>query len=90
MVGVFKKYRGVSGKVDAKSEERLGEVVRCYTGLCVMSGWVSWEDESSIGGEDGERVGRANGGGAGNGNGNGGMNGGGHGRGGGGGGYGFS
>lgn len=53
MVGVFKKFRGVSGKVDARSEAKLGEVVRCYTGLCVLSGWVEWEDESFGGGDGG-------------------------------------
>lgn len=49
MVGVFKKYRGVSGKVDGRSERVLGEVVRGYVGLCAFAGWVESEEEADLG-----------------------------------------
>jgi hypothetical protein len=51
MVGVFKKLRGVSGKLEGRAtEEKLRECVRAYTGLCVFSGWVDSEDEAGLGG----------------------------------------
>lgn len=51
MVGVFKKLRGVSGKIEGRAtEEKLRECVRAYTGLCVFSGWVDSEDEAGLGG----------------------------------------
>jgi nuclear pore complex protein Nup205 len=59
MVGVFKKMRGVSGRVNRETERVLGECVRCYTGLCVLSGWVEWEDEGAGHGMDGLEGGRA-------------------------------
>jgi nuclear pore complex protein Nup205 len=60
MVGVFKKMRGVSGRVNKDTERVLGECVRCYTGLCVLSGWVEWEDEGDGEGMDGVEGGRTN------------------------------
>jgi nuclear pore complex protein Nup205 len=44
MVGIFKKWRGVSGLVNREGERVLGECVRGYTGLVAMSGWREWED----------------------------------------------
>lgn len=40
MVGIFKKYAGVSGKVDDRSRPLLAESVRCYTALASLSGFV--------------------------------------------------
>lgn len=40
MVGIFKKYAGVNGKVDEKSRPLLAEAVRCYTGLVSLCGFV--------------------------------------------------
>lgn len=40
MVGIFKKYAGVNGKVDEKSRPLLAESVRCYTALASLSGFV--------------------------------------------------
>ena len=44
MVGVFKKFAGVSGKVDEVVRPLVAESVRCYTGLVALSGFV--EDEA--------------------------------------------
>ncbi|ETN42279.1 uncharacterized protein HMPREF1541_04220 [Cyphellophora europaea CBS 101466] len=52
MVGVFKKWRGVSGKVNRGGERVLGECVWGYTGLVAMSGWREWED-GEMGGDMG-------------------------------------
>lgn len=40
MVGIFKKYSGVNGKVDDKSLPLLAECVRCYTGLISLCEFV--------------------------------------------------
>lgn len=40
MVGIFKKYAGVTGKVNEKSIPSLAECVRCYTGLVSLCGFV--------------------------------------------------
>jgi nuclear pore complex protein Nup205 len=40
MVGVFKKYAGVNGKVDEKIRPLVAESVRCFTGLVTLSGFV--------------------------------------------------
>ncbi len=40
MVGVFKKYAGVSGKVDARLRPLIAECVRCYTGLISLCDFV--------------------------------------------------
>jgi hypothetical protein len=40
MVGIFKKYAGVNGKVDDKSLPLLAECVRCYTGLVSLCEFV--------------------------------------------------
>jgi nuclear pore complex protein Nup205 len=40
MVGVFKKYAGVSGKVDARLRPLIAECVRCYTGLVSLCDFV--------------------------------------------------
>jgi nuclear pore complex protein Nup205 len=50
MVGVFKKWRGVSGLVNREGERVLGECLKGYTGLVAMSGWREWED-GDLGGE---------------------------------------
>lgn len=49
MVGVFKKWRGVSGQVNQNVERVLAECVRGYTGLVAMSGWREWEDGDADG-----------------------------------------
>ena len=49
MVGVFKKWRGVSGQVNQHVERVLAECVRGYTGLVAMSGWREWEDGDADG-----------------------------------------
>ncbi len=46
MVGVFKKFVGVNGKVDERIRPLVGETVRCYTGLVTLSGFVDFEDQS--------------------------------------------
>lgn len=48
MVGVFKKFAGVSGKVDASIQPHVAESVRCYTGLVALSGFVDFEDQASL------------------------------------------
>lgn len=40
MVGVFKKYAGVNGKIDEKIRPLVAESVRCFTGLATLSGFV--------------------------------------------------
>lgn len=40
MVGVFKKYAGVNGKLDEKLRPLAAECVRCYTGLITLCGFV--------------------------------------------------
>ena len=40
MVGVFKKYAGVNGKIDEKIRPLVAESVRCFTGLVTLSGFV--------------------------------------------------
>ena len=40
MVGVFKKYTGVSGKIDPAIRALVEECVRCYTGLSVLGGFI--------------------------------------------------
>ncbi|EXJ78823.1 hypothetical protein A1O1_09225 [Capronia coronata CBS 617.96] len=48
MVGVFKKYAGVNGKLDAKIRPLVAECVRCYTGLATLSGFIDFEDASGL------------------------------------------
>ncbi|OCT45321.1 nuclear pore complex protein [Cladophialophora carrionii] len=48
MVGVFKKFAGVNGKVDEKIRPLIAESVRCYTGLITLSGFVELEDEAAL------------------------------------------
>ena len=48
MVGVFKKFAGVNGKVDERIRPLVGETVRCYTGLVTLSGFVDFEDQSGL------------------------------------------
>jgi nuclear pore complex protein Nup205 len=44
MVGVFKRFRGVNGKItDRKLAECVAECVRAYTGLCALGGFVEIE-----------------------------------------------
>ena len=40
MVGVFKKYMGVNGKIDPAIRPLVGECVSFYTGLSVLGGFV--------------------------------------------------
>jgi len=40
MVGLFKKYLGVNGKVDEKCQPALAECVKCYAGLATLCGYV--------------------------------------------------
>lgn len=40
MVGVFKKYAGVNGKVNANIVPLVAECVRCYTGLATLCGFL--------------------------------------------------
>jgi hypothetical protein len=58
MVGIFKKWRGVSGTVDRNVERVLGDCVTGYTGLVAMSGWREWEDGApdGMGGVEGGAV----------------------------------
>ena len=49
MVGVFKKFAGVSGKVDDSVRPLVAESVRCYTGLVALSGFVESEEEATLG-----------------------------------------
>ncbi|KAK5443269.1 hypothetical protein LTS15_010804 [Exophiala xenobiotica] len=55
MVGVFKKYAGVNGKVDEKIRPLVAESVRCFTGLVTLSGFVDFEDDAGL---DGAQYGR--------------------------------
>ena len=48
MVGVFKKFAGVSGKVDEKIRPLVAESVRCYTGLAALSGFMDFEDQAGL------------------------------------------
>ncbi|KAJ9613592.1 hypothetical protein H2200_003534 [Cladophialophora chaetospira] len=48
MVGVFKKFAGVNGKVDEKIRPLVGESVRCYTGLVTLAGFVDFEDQAGL------------------------------------------
>lgn len=43
MVGVFKKYAGVNGKVDGTIRPLVAESVQCYTGLVTLCGFVEGE-----------------------------------------------
>lgn len=40
MVGIFKKYAGVNGKVDERLRPLIAESVRCYTGFVTLCGFV--------------------------------------------------
>ncbi|KIW21548.1 hypothetical protein PV08_02128 [Exophiala spinifera] len=55
MVGVFKKYAGVNGKVDATIRPLVAESVQCYTGLVTLCDFVDFEDDSGL---DGAQYGR--------------------------------
>ncbi|KAJ9634965.1 uncharacterized protein PV06_08660 [Exophiala oligosperma] len=55
MVGVFKKYAGVNGKVDGTIRPLVAESVQCYTGLVTLCGFVDFEDDSGL---DGVQYGR--------------------------------
>ena len=46
MVGVFKKFVGISGKVDEGTKVLLKECVKCYTGLVSLSGFVDEEEKA--------------------------------------------
>jgi hypothetical protein len=48
MVGTFKKFAGVNGKLDKSIKQLVAESVRCYTGLNVLSGFVDSEDQASL------------------------------------------
>ncbi|EHY53218.1 Nucleoporin [Exophiala dermatitidis] len=48
MVGVFKKYAGVNGKMDAKLRPLVAECIRCYTGLATICNFVDFEDTSGL------------------------------------------
>ena len=48
MVGVFKKFTGVNGKVDEKLRPLVAESVRCYTGLVTLSEFVDFEDQAAL------------------------------------------
>ncbi|KAI1620059.1 nucleoporin Nup186/Nup192/Nup205 [Exophiala viscosa] len=48
MVGIFKKYAGINGKVDEKLRPLIAESVRCYTGFVTLCGFVDFEDESGL------------------------------------------
>ncbi|KIV87816.1 hypothetical protein PV11_03336 [Exophiala sideris] len=48
MVGMFKKYAGINGKVEEKLRPMIAESVRCYTGLVTLCGFVDFEDESGL------------------------------------------
>lgn len=50
MVGCFKRYNGVGGKIDEKTRNVLGDVVRGYAGLAALGGWADWEDEAALAG----------------------------------------
>jgi len=50
MVGVFKKYAGVNGKIDEKIRPLVAESVRCFTGLVTLSGFVDFEDDARLDG----------------------------------------